>query len=192
MEDFYFYFSFGLSHILNWDSSDHLLFIIAIIASYTISQWKKIFILITAFTIGHFLTLALSLYQIIEFNVKWVEFFIPITIIITVCYNLLQRAKNITPVFFKYVMTICFGLIHGMGFVNVIQFTLAKSQTLAIPLISFNLGIESGQLMVIIFILYIAQVFISVLKIPQQWWTSALSVLSGITALCMCINRFPL
>lgn len=192
MEDFYFYFSFGLSHILNWDSSDHLLFIIALIALYTISEWKKIFTLITAFTVGHFLTLALSLYQIIEFNVKWVEFFIPITILITCCYNLLQRGKNTTPVFFKYIMAICFGLIHGMGFANVIRFTLSKSQALALPLISFNLGIEAGQLMVIIFILYIAQVFIFVLKMPQQWWSVALSLLAGITALCMCIQRFPL
>lgn len=87
MSDFAFYFKTGWSHIISWDALDHLLFIIALTAIYLVANWKNVLVLVTAFTIGHSLTLALSVYDMLRFNEKWVEFLIPCTIIITGIVN---------------------------------------------------------------------------------------------------------
>src|SRR5688572_3719407 len=94
MNDFTFYFRYGWEHIISINALDHILFIVALTAIYAPRDWKKVVILVTAFTIGHSLTLALSVYDIVRFNSKWVEFLIPVTIVITAVTNLLQRGKR--------------------------------------------------------------------------------------------------
>ena len=91
MQDFSFYFSIGWHHIINWEALDHLLFIAALSAIYLLKDWKQVLILVTAFTIGHSLTLVLSVFDIIRFSNKWVEFLIPCTIMITAFTNLFQK-----------------------------------------------------------------------------------------------------
>ena len=91
MNDVGFYFRIGWEHIISWDALDHLLFIAALAAIYLLKDWKQVLILITAFTIGHSLTLALSVFDIIRFNSKWEEFLIPCTIIVTAFSNLFQK-----------------------------------------------------------------------------------------------------
>ena len=135
MSDFVFYFKTGWSHIISWDALDHLLFIIALTAIYLVADWKKALVLVTAFTIGHSLTLALSVYDILRFNEKWVEFLIPCTIIITGIVNFLPQKIMASPFKTNYLLALLFGLIHGMGFANTIRFMLAKNQDIAIPLI---------------------------------------------------------
>src|ERR1043166_282743 len=95
MDDFRFYFGMGWEHIMNWEALDHLLFITALSAIYVLKDWKQVLILVTAFTIGHSLTLVLSVFDIIRFSSKWVEFLIPCTIVITAFTNLFQ--KKFTP-----------------------------------------------------------------------------------------------
>jgi hypothetical protein len=77
MNDFSFYFSLGWTHIISIDALDHLLFILALTATYQLKDWKKVLILVTAFTIGHSTTLVLSSFDIIRFSSKWVEFLFP-------------------------------------------------------------------------------------------------------------------
>ncbi|HRO71200.1 MAG TPA: HupE/UreJ family protein, partial [Chitinophagaceae bacterium] len=95
MGDFGFYFGLGWEHIISADALDHQLFIAAIAAIYLLSDWKQVLILVTAFTIGHSLTLALSVMDIVRFPNNWVEFLIPVTIVITAFANLFQ--KKFTP-----------------------------------------------------------------------------------------------
>ena len=91
MGDFRFYFTLGWEHIISWDALDHLLFIAALSAIYLLKDWKQVLILVTAFTIGHSLTLALSVLDVFRFPDKWVEFLIPCTIVVTAFTNLFQK-----------------------------------------------------------------------------------------------------
>jgi hypothetical protein len=191
MEDFAFYFQLGWDHIISFDAIDHLLFIGALISLYHMRQWKQVLILVTAFTIGHSLTLALSSLNIIRFNNHLTEFLIPLTIFLTGLFNLLQKVENNNNIRLNYFLALFFGLIHGIGFANSIRFMLASQQTITFPLLSFNLGIEAGQIIVVSSLLFTALVFTDIIGIKQEWWKKAISVLCMFFALFMCIQRWP-
>ena len=192
MEDFTLYFQLGWNHIISFDALDHLLFIVSLTCIYNLIDWKKVLILITAFTLGHSLTLVLCLLNIIKFNNNWIEFLIPLTIIITSVHNILPhetgKSRNIQ---WNYFMAFFFGLIHGMGFANTIRFMVAKTQTITVPLLSFNIGIEVGQAIVVMSILYVTYIFTASAGLKQRWWTISMSLICGIIALYMCISRLP-
>ncbi len=191
MNDFTFYFGLGWKHIISWDAIDHLLFVIALAAIYLIGNWKKVLVLVTAFTIGHSLTLALSVYDLVRINCEWVEFLIPITIIVTALFNLFQKDYSFASNRLNYFLAFFFGLIHGLGFANTIRFMLAKDQSIAIPLFGFNIGLEAGQLVVVSIILLTNFLLISKLKLNQKWWVWSLSVFTLLIAVSMIVDRWP-
>jgi hypothetical protein len=191
MEDFSFYFQWGWSHIISWDAMDHLLFLLALTAVYLFENRKQVIILITAFTIGHSLTLALSIYDTIHFKSSWVEFLIPITIIITATLNFFRKDFDIKRQRFKYLITLIFGLVHGMGFAGTIKMSLAESQQIAIPLLSFNIGIEVGQIVVVFIILLLSQIVVHQLGFARKWWVWLLSGISCVGGLYFALTRLP-
>src|SRR5688572_10319571 len=130
MEDFRFYFGLGWQHIISLDALDHILFIIALAAIYAVNEWKQVLILVTAFTIGHSLTLFLSVLDLVKFPDAWVEFLIPLTILITAFSNLFQKRFSDKAVRVNYYFALFFGFIHGMGFANTIRFMLSSEQQL--------------------------------------------------------------
>ncbi len=188
------YFQEGWFHIMSADALDHQLFIISMAALFLWKDWRRVLVLVTAFTIGHSLTLALSAYDIIRFSTTWVEFLIPITIILTAAYDLkylnLSKIEN-RNIGFNYIIALSFGLIHGMGFANSIRMMLASDQRIGLPLLSFNLGLEAGQIVLILLILLAAQLIVVTLKIPRKFWILLLSVIPLVLALKMAIERFP-
>lgn len=192
MSDATLYFGMGWEHILSFGAIDHLLFILALMATYLLRNWQQVLILITAFTVGHSLTLALSVYNIISFNQQWVEFLIPCTIIVTALSNLNTNRLEKRNSRFNYLLALMFGLVHGMGFASTIRFMLAKDQTIALPLLSFNIGLEVGQVIVVICILLIGYLLINKLKLPQKWWVWSLSMASVVVGLKMAVSRWPL
>ena len=191
MSDFSFYFSLGWEHIISWDALDHLLFIAALSAIYLLKDWKQVLILVTAFTIGHSLTLALSVLDVFRFSDKWVEFLIPCTIVVTAVSNLFQKKFTSQSIRINYFLALFFGLIHGMGFANTIRFILAKDQSLALGLFGFNLGLEAGQIAVVLILLVIAWFFIAFLKINRREWVLFLSAGVFSIALKMALERWP-
>jgi hypothetical protein len=191
MEDFSFYFQWGWSHIISWDAMDHLLFLLALTAVYLFENRKQVIILITAFTIGHSLTLALSIYDTIHFKSSWVEFLIPVTIIITATLNFFRKDFDIKRQGFKYLITLIFGLVHGMGFAGTIKMSLAESQQIAIPLLSFNIGIEVGQIVVVFIILLLSQIVVHQLGFYRKWWVWLLSGISCVGGLYFALTRLP-
>lgn len=191
MNDFSFYFSLGWTHIISIDALDHLLFILALTATYQLNDWKKVLILVTAFTIGHSTTLVLSSFDIIRFSSKWVEFLIPLTIVITGMMNFYQPEKNNKRQWVNYSIALFFGLIHGMGFANTIRYMLASSQSITIPLLGFNLGLEAGQIIVVAIILAMAWLLITKARLSKKVWTNLLSVIAVLTAVYFCIDRWP-
>jgi hypothetical protein len=192
MSDFYLYFETGWHHIISWDALDHILFITALSAIYMIQNWRQLLVLVTAFTIGHSLTLALSVYDVFRFNDRWVEFLIPVTIVITGLYNFSVKERNQQSLRLNYLLALLFGLIHGMGFANTIRFMLAKDQGIALPLISFNVGLEAGQIALVSVLILVGYLVIQKIGFKQKWWIWALSGISIIIAINMAADRWPL
>lgn len=191
MTDFTFYFGLGWQHIISWDAADHLLFIAALSAIYLVKDWKKVLILVTAFTVGHSVTLALSVYDVIRINSKLVEFLIPVTILVTALINIFLKKNAASPGNYNYFLALFFGLIHGLGFANTIRFMLAKSQGIAIPLAGFNIGLEAGQMLVVSIILLCSYLVVNKAGLQQKWWIFTLSGIAGCTALYLSIDRLP-
>jgi len=191
MQDFLFYFPWGWQHIISWDALDHQLFIAALSAIYLLKDWKQVLILVTAFTIGHSLTLALSVFDIIRLDRNWVEFLIPCTIIITAIANLFQKKFTPRTVRINYFLALFFGLIHGMGFANAIRITLATGQSIGWGLFGFNLGLEAGQIVVVIILLLLGKIIQDLAKVSRREWVIFVSAAVFSLALKMAIERIP-
>ncbi len=191
MSDFSFYFGWGWHHIMSWEALDHLLFITALATIYLLKDWKQVLILVTAFTIGHSLTLALSVLDIIRFPSNWVEFLIPCTIVITAISNLFQKKFTSKSIRINYFLALFFGLIHGMGFANTIRFLLAKDQSLGWGLFGFNVGLEAGQVVVVTIVLLVAAAILTFFKINRREWVVFLSAGIFSLALKMALERLP-
>lgn len=191
MSDFRFYFGMGWEHIMSWKALDHLLFITALATIYMLKDWKQVLILVTAFTIGHSLTLALSVLDIIRFSSRWVEFLIPCTIVVTAISNLFQKKFTPKSIRINYFLALFFGLIHGMGFANAIRFMLAKDQSLGWGLFGFNVGLEAGQIIVVTIVLLLAWTIVTLFKINRRDWVLFFSAGIFSLALQMALERIP-
>jgi hypothetical protein len=192
MQDFGFYFSLGWEHIISKNALDHQLFILALAAIYLLKDWKQVLILVTAFTIGHSVTLALSVLNVIRFSSAWVEFLIPVTIVLTAFSNLFQRKFTSSSVRINYFLALIFGLVHGMGFANSIRFMMAEDQSLGWSLFGFNVGLEVGQIAVVICILLIAYLVVTIFKVNRRDWVIFASAGVFGLALKMCLERLPI
>ncbi len=192
MSDFSIFFPMGIKHITDLNGLDHILFIAALCLQYMINDWKKLLVLITAFTIGHSITLALSTLNIITIPQSLTEFFIAITILITAFNNcFVKDFKFKTKYPTIYFFALFFGLIHGLGFSTLLKSMLGKNQSIVVQLLSFNLGIEVGQLIIVAIILIVSFVLINFFRINRKLYL--LFVSGGIAALAleMAIERLP-
>lgn len=185
MSDFWLYFNLGLHHVLDWKAYDHILFLIVLCAAYNFSSWKRILILITMFTIGHTFSLLLASYNVVRVSTSVVEFLIPITILVTALFNIFtsgkkDKGKKNERMSLYYVVTIFFGLIHGMGFATF--FTALDSGDSILPLLEFALGIEASQIIVVIIFLIIAFIFQTIFRFNKRDWVLVISsVVIGMT-----------
>jgi hypothetical protein len=191
MNDFMFFLREGWDHIISFSAMDHILFIMALTVVYTITEWKKVLVLVTAFTIGHGITLVLSVLNIIRFSDVWVEFLIPCTILVTATVNLFQKDFSQKSLRINYFLALFFGLIHGMGYANAIRFSLAKGQGFGISLFSFNLGLEIGQIFVVLLLLLLTYIITKLPWVSRRNWVIAISALVFVVSLQMAVERFP-
>ncbi|AUD02394.1 HupE/UreJ family protein [Spirosoma pollinicola] len=186
MEDFLIYLRLGFDHITDPRGYDHVLFVVALCAVYTVGQWRQVLILVTAFTIGHSITLALATLQLIHYKTALIELLIPITILITAVSNFFfQEPKSrgiprpTTNRSWRYGLALAFGLIHGMGFSNYLRSLLGREAEIVKPLLAFNIGLEIGQLVIVSLVLGLSFIVINILKSTRLRWTL---VVSGIVA----------
>ena len=192
MSDFNLYFTLGRQHIADLKGLDHILFITALCIRYQFSDWKQLLILITAFTIGHSVTLALSAIKIIHFSTRWIEFLIPLTILITAVSNLfIKKFTFKTRLPLIYFFALFFGLIHGLGFSFYLQSLLGRSSNILMQLLAFNLGLEAGQLIIVAIILAVSLVCLNVIKINRREYMLFLSGGIIVAALQMMLTRLP-
>ena len=171
MHPFQFYLKLGFNHIANFNGYDHILFLVVLCAVYQLKQWKKIIILVTAFTIGHSMTLFLVSFDIFSIPSRYVKLLIPITIMITSLHNIgsIEKIKN-SNMSKNYFLALFFGLIHGMDFSNYFKALIMSPEEIIIPLLAFNIGLEIGQFLIVFVIVYISYVFLSVLKVKYYSW----------------------
>ena len=191
MNDFAFFLEEGWRHIISPDALDHQLFVLVLTIIYGLNDWKKVLILITAFTIGHSITLALSAMDMIVVSTSWVEFLIPLTICITAAWNIIIKGKIKHKISANYFMALIFGLIHGLGFANTIKMLLASNQSLVISLFGFNVGLELGQIVIVILILLLSYFLTKICKIPKIWIIFVVSSIVFILAAIMAFERVP-
>lgn len=172
MSQFWLYFRLGLDHVLDWQAYDHVLFLIVLVASYSFSTWKHVLWLVTLFTLGHTLALFLSVYGIVRVDINYVEFLIPVTILVTAIFDIATAGKKVRNTNFNllYFTTIFFGLIHGLGFSSYFKMIAAGSESKFLPLVEFALGIEAAQLIVVLAVLIIGFLFQNVLNVSKRDW----------------------
>lgn len=178
MDTFPFYLRFGFNHILDMDAQDHIAFLVALCAIYHFRQWKTVLILVTAFTIGHSITLGLSAADVLRFKKEWVELLIPVTIIFTALHNVLrQKSGEQASAKDNYLMALGFGFIHGMGFSNTLKAMLMPGEEgkFLTQLLAFNIGVELGQLIIVGIILIITYIALNVLNVQQREWNLFIS-----------------
>jgi hypothetical protein len=139
----------GFRHITDLAALDHILFLLALAAIYRGRDWRDMLWVITAFTVGHSVTLALAATGALRLPTPLIEFLIPVTILATGLENILVRRRDRAPLGGGYrpVFAGAFGLVHGAGFANYLQSLFAGS--IVVPLLGFNAGIELGQLVVL-------------------------------------------
>lgn len=188
MSLFELYLRLGFKHIIDINGYDHIVFVLALCAGYSFSQYKKVLILVTAFTIGHSVTLALSTLKMVFIRVDIIEFLIPVTILITAISNLFNQNKH--KGYFIYLLTLFFGLIHGLGFSNYLKELLGKESSIIAPLLAFNIGLEIGQILIIaihFLILYLAVAFFNMNH--KNWKIFVSGAAAGIAAILIIANK---
>lgn len=193
MSEFSLYFQLGMEHILDTQGYDHILFVIALCAIYLISDWKKVLILVTAFTIGHSVTLALATLKLIRFNSELIEFLIPLTILLTAISNLFRREHSIHlgKIQTNYMLAIVFGLIHGLGFSNFLRSILGQDRSIIVQLLAFNIGLEIGQIIIVALFLVITLVLVDIFGVKRRDWKMIISsAVGGIALILMLENKY--
>lgn len=194
------YLQLGFEHISDVQGYDHILFIVALCAIYRLEEWRKVAILVTAFTIGHSITLAMAAMNVIPIHGELIEFLIPVTIFLTAIYNVIvhRHDQEVLGTFdrrlrLNYLFALLFGLIHGMGFSNFFKSLVLPGQEEGFinQLFAFNVGVELGQLLIVGLILLSAYLAISVLNIYQRSWNLFISGAAAGISLIMALERIP-
>ncbi len=185
MSEFQAYLQLGFEHITDPQGYDHILFIVALCAIYTLRDWRKVLILVTAFTIGHSLTLALATFDVVSFRRDVIELLIPLTILVTAIINMFQRIPDTTLLTqarsspFRYPLALVFGLIHGLGFSGYLRTLLGVESSIVQPLLGFNVGLELGQLLIVLALLLLTSLLVDLARVPRKSWNF---VISGVVA----------
>ena len=179
MSEFQMYLKLGFQHISDIQAYDHMLFIITLCAVYQLKEWRNILVLVTAFTIGHSITLALSVLNVIQVPTALVETLIPITILVTSIHNIKVKGTH-NAVFSRmlsinYLLALFFGFIHGMGFSNYFRALMFESESVVLPLFAFNLGIEIGQLLIVLSFFSVYFLLSKVFNIVHREWNLFIS-----------------
>lgn len=178
MSEFWLYFKVGLNHVLDIHAYDHVLFLIALMVPYAFKDWKRVLILVSLFTLGHTLSLFLAVFGVVNINPAYVEFLIPITILVTAVFHLFTAGKSskTESISFVAIVTLFFGIIHGLGFSNYFKTILSGSASdKLLPLLEFALGIEAAQLIVVLVILILAYIVQTFFRFSKRDWALVMS-----------------
>ena len=157
--------------MLDFSAYDHILFLIVLAVVFNFKNWKKVLWLVTLFTIGHSITLALSAYEVLKIKIDLIEFLIPLTIFITGIVNVVSSSKTSTKKDnINLIFALFFGLIHGLGFSNYFKMMIGQEEEKLFPLLEFALGIEIAQLIIVLGILIIGAILQNFFRVTKRDW----------------------
>jgi hypothetical protein len=196
LSEFFVYLRLGFEHITDVAGMDHLLFVAALTA-VDVKRPKRLFWLVTAFTVGHSFTLVLATLGLISVGTGLVEVLIPLTIVATCAVNgtvALNPGHRLATVHdgqerIRYMFAVGFGLIHGLGFSAFLRAALGSEESILLPLFAFNTGLEVGQLVIVLLLSVLAYFFIRLTRLPEKVWPLGVSGAAGVAALFMLIRR---
>tara|TARA_A100000171_G_scaffold52821_2_gene73386 strand:+ start:1058 stop:1636 length:579 start_codon:yes stop_codon:yes gene_type:complete len=190
MSDFWLYVRLGLEHVLDWNAYDHTLFIIALCASYTLKTWRRALVLVTLFTLGHSVSLALATYQVVTIDSSWVEFLIPVTILATAVVTIVHalKKKMLSTGLVFGVLTFFFGMIHGFGFAG--YFKMINDGNILTHLLEFALGIELAQVIIASVVIVLGYSFQELLNLKKIYWVVTLSAIVIILSIPMLVENW--
>jgi hypothetical protein len=178
------YFRLGIGHIADLEGYDHILFIIALTAGYAPRDWRRLLWLVTSFTVGHSITLALATLDLVRVHGPTVELLIAVTIAATALFAIFVHRPSkdggdeVSPGRQRllYLLAGGFGLIHGLGFSSFLRAVLGGEESILLPLFAFNVGLEIGQLAIVLAVLAIGSVVCDVAGLRRHRWATALSL----------------
>ena len=191
MSEFWLYFKLGLHHVLDINGYDHVLFLIALMVPYAFKDWKRVLLLVTLFTVGHTLSLILSVFGVVYINPTLVEFLIPITILVTAVFHLFTAGKSSKneSISFVAIVTLFFGIIHGLGFSSYFKSILpGDASDKLLPLLEFALGIEAAQILVVFVVLILSYIVQTFFRFSKRDWALVMSALIIEVVLLMIIE----
>ena len=194
--EFSVYLRLGFGHIADLGAYDHILFIVALSAGYAIIHWRQLLILVTAFTVGHSVTLALATLGLVTINSALVEFLIPLTIFLTGVFTLIETGTSPAQLELpgqaqriKYGLALVFGLVHGLGFSTFLRAVLGEEESITLPLFAFNVGLEIGQICIVVAVLVASALAVGLLRLARRDWVLVLSGATGGVALLLMLER---
>lgn len=190
MDNFLSNFQDGFYHVLHLSAYDHILFLIVLSVPYLFKDWKRILMLITVFTIGHCISLALTVYDIINVNVKLVTILIPLTILVVALFNVFTAGKKShgSKIGLLFFTTLFFGLIHGLGFLNTFEGMVSNTENKLIALLEIGLGLEIGQLLVAFIVVFLSFLCQTIFRFSKRDWVMVISAIVVGFVLPMLIN----
>lgn len=193
MQEFFFYVQLGFDHVLDPSAYDHILFLSALALPFSFRSWKKVLILATIFTIFHCLSLGLSAFDVMRVDTGWIEFLIPVTILLTALFDLfyLRKDADRSGIYLHAPATAFFGAIHGFGFSNYFNMLMADSEAKWLPLLGFATGIELSQVLIILAILLLAYLLQEVLPVKRRYFILVGAILVALITLPMLRDTFP-
>lgn len=190
MNDFGLWFSTGVEHILDLNGYDHILFVTLLVFAFPFKEWRKLLLLITAFTVGHSISLALGATGLVYFSQNWIELLIALSILVTALYQIFRYKKEETgknP--FLYIIITLFGLVHGLGFSILLKSMLGHQQSIIFPLLAFNLGLEIGQIIIVCAVVVFSLLLTSLFKWSTKLYKLTLICSIAIIALKISVQR---
>jgi hypothetical protein len=190
METFWFYFDLGFDHVLDIGGLDHLYFLVALSIPFAFRNWRRLLLWVSLFTLGHSMSLLVTHFEWLKIDGAWVEFLIPITICITCLSILVQKKHSYLKGVWINLITLFFGLIHGLGFGRYFKMIASEGEAI-LGLLEFALGVEVAQILIVIFVLLVNWIALGILKIQAQKWQLIIASMVLSQAILMTSNNWP-
>jgi hypothetical protein len=179
LENFWFNVEYGINHVLDINAYDHVLFLIVLSIPYVFKDWKRVFLLVSMFTLGHTLSLVLAAYSVVTVNATMVEFLIPITILVVALFNVFTSGKGAQreKVGVLFLSTLFFGLVHGLGFAREFKMLLGDTDNKLVLLLEFALGIELAQVIIVFVVLFLGYIVQTIFRLTKRDWIMVISAI---------------
>ena len=191
LEELWFNVQYGINHVLDINGYDHVLFLMVLTVPYLFKDWKRVFLLVTVFTVGHTLSLILATYGAVKVSASVVEFLIPVTILVVALFNVFTAGKGaqkekVGVLFFS---TLFFGLVHGLGFARELSILVGRNDNKIVTLLEFALGIEIAQIIIVFVVLFLGYLTQTVFRFSKRDWIMVVSAIVVGLVIPMLLNR---